>query len=72
MSVVSSNINSLLRILLSELSEECLSTIKLINQLDIEDLTDEQIEDILGELIASVTHLQVQASIVKKELEKEE
>ena len=71
MSVVSCNINSLLKTLLSELSEECLSTIKLINQLDIEDLTDEQLEDILGELIASVTHLQVQAAIVKDELEKE-
>lgn len=71
MSVVSSNINSLLKTLLGELSEECLSTIKLINQLDIEYLTDEQIEDILGELIASVTHLQVQAAIVKDELEKE-
>ena len=71
MSVVSSNINLLLRTLLSELSEECLSTIKLINQLEIEDITEEQIEDILGELIASVTHLQVQASIVKEELEKE-
>ena len=71
MSVVSSNINTLLKTLLSELSEECLSTIKLINQLDIEDLTDEQIEDILGELIASVTHLQVQAAIVREELEKD-
>lgn len=72
MLVVSSNINSLLRTLLGELSEECLSTIKLINQLEIEDLTEEQIEDILGEMIASVTHLQVQASIVKEELQKEE
>ena len=54
--------------LLNELRDECLSTIKLIHQLELEHLTDEQIEDILGELAASVIHLQVHSAMVKEEL----
>ena len=51
MSVVSSKLSSTMTILLDELREECLSTIRLIHQLELEHLTDEQIEEVLGELI---------------------
>jgi len=36
--------------------------------LELEHLTEEQIEDVLGELMASVTHLQAHSSIVKEEI----
>ena len=54
MSVISGKVSSTLTVLLNELRDECLSTIKLIHQLELEHLTDEQIDDILGELTASV------------------
>jgi hypothetical protein len=69
--VIISKIDVTLEALLNELRDECLSTIKLINQLELEHLTEEQIEDILGELIASVTHLHAHSAIVKEEMEKD-
>ncbi len=71
MSVVSDRISPTLTTLLNELRDECLSTIKLIHQLELEHLTDEQIDDVLGELMASVTHLHVHSAMVKEELEKD-
>ena len=70
MSIVNNKLNPTLTTLLSELRDECLSAIKLIHQLDIEHLTEEQIEDVLGDLTASITHLQTHAAIVKEELDK--
>lgn len=63
-------LNPTVTTLLGELREECLSTIKLIYQLEIEHLTEEQIEDVLGDLTASITHLQIHSAIVKEELDK--
>lgn len=71
MSVVSGKISSTLATLLNELWDECLSTIKLIHQLELEHLTDEQIDDLLGELMTSVTHLHVHSAIVREELDKD-
>jgi len=71
MSVVSSKLSSTMTILLDELREECLSTIRLIHQLELEHLTDEQIEEVLGELMVSLTHLHVQSAIVKEEIDKD-
>ncbi|TVM02711.1 MAG: hypothetical protein CV087_08945 [Candidatus Brocadia sp. WS118] len=71
MSIISDKISPTLTTLLSELREECLLAIKLIHQLELEHLTEEQIEDVLGELTASLTHLQTHSSIVKEELNKE-
>lgn len=71
MSVVSGKKSSTLTTLLNELRDECLSTIKLVHQLELEHLTDEQIDDVLGELMASVTHLNVHSAMVKEELEKD-
>jgi len=70
MSVASIKISSTLMTLLNELRDECLSCIKLIHHL-FEHLTDDQIDDVLGELTASVTHLQIHSAIVKEELEKD-
>lgn len=50
MSILSDKISPTLTTLLGELRDECLSTIKLIHQLELERLTEEQIEDVLGEL----------------------
>jgi hypothetical protein len=72
MSILSNKISPTLTTLLNELREECLSTIKLIHQLELEHLTDEQIEDVLGELTASLTHLQTHSVVVKEELNKSE
>jgi len=46
-----------LSILLDELEEELQNTLKLLTQLKIEGLTQEQTERILGELSAAVLHL---------------
>lgn len=70
MLTISNKLNPTVTTLLGELREECLSTLKLIYQLEIEHLTEEQIEDVLGDLTASITHLQIHSAIVKEELDK--
>ena len=72
MSILSNKISPTVTTLLSELREECLSTNKLIHQLELEHLTDEQIEDVSGELTASLTHLQTHSTMVKEELDKQD
>ncbi len=54
--------------LLRELKDECENYIKLMNQLDMENLTKEQIEEILGEIMASVVSLEVHSEHTKEEL----
>jgi hypothetical protein len=71
MPVVSSKTSSTLTTLLNELRDECLSTIRLIHQLELEHLTDEQMDEVLGELTASVTHLHVHSAMVKEELDRD-
>jgi len=44
-------------ILLSELEEELQKTLKLLTQLKVQPLTEEQKENILGELSAAILHL---------------
>lgn len=65
-------VSSSLRALLDELRDVCFDTVKLINQLEIEHLTEEQMEEILGELSVSVMHLQMHADFVKEEIDKED
>jgi len=60
-----------LLVLLSELEEECLKMIKLSAMLKMHTLTDEQAEDLIGELSASVTHLKVHSEQLEHVLEKE-
>jgi hypothetical protein len=64
-------LNKMLLVLLNELEEECLKVIKLSEGLKIETLTDEQMEDILSELSASVTHLKVHSEQVEQVIEEE-
>jgi len=66
-----SRLNKTLLVLLDELEEECLKVIKLTEGLRLENLTDEQIEDILGELSASITHLRVHSEQVEQVIEEE-
>lgn len=64
-------LTSNLLVLLGELEEECLKTIKLISNLRIQGLTDEQLEDMLGELSAAITHLRVHSEQAEKAIEEE-
>ena len=70
MPITSNKLNPTLITLLGELRDEYLSTVELISQLETEHLTEDQIEDVLGDLTASVTHLQIHSAIVKEELDK--
>ena len=56
-------------VLFDELKEECLRYIKLLSQLELEDLTEDQKDEILGEMTASLTHLNVHSGLLKKEIE---
>ena len=66
---VSTKIENTLKVMLNELKEECLTCIKLTNQLELDNLSEEQIEELLGELTASVTHLNTQSDNIKEEIE---
>jgi len=61
-------INETLEGLLLELKEECENYIKLMNQLELENLTKEQIEEMIGEIMASVVSLEVHSEHAKEEL----
>lgn len=66
---VSNKIESALKVMLNELKDECLACIKLINQLELDNLSEEQIDELSGELTASVTHLNTQSNNIKEEIE---
>lgn len=42
---------------------------KLMNQLEVENLTNDQEDEILGEMFASSTHLNVHSGLLKKQIE---
>jgi hypothetical protein len=62
-------VNKTLLALLNEYQEECLNAVKLIEGLKLEALTEEQIEDMLGELSASITHLKVHSEQMERLIE---
>ncbi|MBI5212147.1 MAG: hypothetical protein HY957_02090 [Nitrospirae bacterium] len=64
-------VNKTLLALLNEYQEECLNAVKLIEGLKLEALTEEQMEDMLGELSASITHLKVHSEQMEKLIEEE-
>ena len=64
--IVGSKVN---KVLVDELKEECLAFVKLANQLEVETLTDDQSEAILGEIFASLTHLHVHSGLLKEEVD---
>lgn len=62
-------VNSILLDLLNEYEEECLNAVKLIEGLKLEALTEEQQEDMLGELSASVAHLKIHSEQLERLIE---
>ena len=56
-------------VLLEELEKECLTAVKYIEALKVNELSRAQKDDILGELSASITHLRIQTEELDRELE---
>lgn len=59
-----------MKTLLDELEQECLTAVKFIEALKVEQLSTAQQEDLYGELSASVTHLRMQADQLEQTFEK--
>ena len=53
-----------------ELEQECMTAVRYIEALKVKELSGDQKEDILGELSASITHLNIQTKELDKRLEK--
>lgn len=58
-----------MKTLLDELEQECLTAVKFIEALKVEQLTTAQQEDLYGELSASVTHLRMQTDQLEQTFE---
>lgn len=56
-------------VLFDELEEQCLRAIRYIEALKVKELTEDQKEDILGELSASITHLRIQTDTLDRKLD---
>ena len=63
-------LNKTLKSLITELEEECLHVVSLIEALKIKNLTEDQREDILGELSASLSHLKIHSNEVEEAIDK--
>ncbi|ETR74244.1 MAG: hypothetical protein OMM_06449 [Candidatus Magnetoglobus multicellularis str. Araruama] len=59
------NIDDATKVMLSELKDECFRYIKLTDQIELDELTENQLSNILGELTASVTHLNIHSESLK-------
>lgn len=59
-----------LKTLLDEFEQECLTAVKFIEALKVEQLTNDQQEDLYGELSASVTHLRLQTDKLEQTFER--
>ena len=59
------NIDDATKVMLSELKDECFRYIKLTDQRELDELTENQLSNILGELTASVTHLNIHSESLK-------
>ncbi|MGC8493185.1 MAG: hypothetical protein ACP5SH_15755 [Syntrophobacteraceae bacterium] len=56
-------------VLLDELAAECLKAVRYIEALKVKELTEDQREDILGELSASITHLRIHSEALDREFD---
>jgi len=63
------NIDDTTKVMLSELKDECFRYIKLTDQIELDELTENQLSNILGELTASVTHLNIHSESLKEIIE---
>jgi hypothetical protein len=74
MSTLTIQISETLSVLLKELGEECSRTLKLLSQIEVEDLTHEQLAGILTELAVSAVHLNAHTDglqeLINDEIEK--
>ncbi|KPA15566.1 hypothetical protein MHK_004226 [Candidatus Magnetomorum sp. HK-1] len=57
------------QVMLTELKDECFRYIKLTDQIELDGLTENQLSNILGELTASVTHLNIHSESLKEIIE---
>lgn len=64
------DIDKTLKSLIDELEEECLHVVSLIEALKIRNLTEDQREDILGELSAALSHLRIHSNEVEQTIDK--
>jgi hypothetical protein len=56
-------------VLFDELEDQCLRAIRYIEALKVKELSEDQKEDLLGELSASITHLRIQTVALDRKLE---
>lgn len=64
------DIDRTLKSLIVELEEECLHVVSLIEALKVKGLTEDQREDILGELSAALSHLKIHSNEVEQVIDK--
>ena len=64
------DIDRTLKSLIDELEEECLHVVSLIEAIKIKNLTEDQREEILGELSASLSHLKIHSNEVEQVIDK--
>ncbi len=64
------DIDRTLRSLIVELEEECLHVVSLIEALKIKGLTEDQREEIMGELSAALSHLKIHSNDVEQVIDK--
>ena len=64
------SIDKTLDSLIIELEEECLHVVSLTEALKIKNLSEDQREDILGELSAALCHLRVHSNEVEQVIDK--
>jgi hypothetical protein len=60
---------STINVLIKELEGTCLNYIKLSNQLEIEEVTEDQKANIMGDIMACVVLLNAQTTSVEEELD---
>ncbi len=56
-------------VLFNELKDECLQYINLLSRFENDNLTDDQAEEILGEMMGFLTHLNAHSGLLKEEIE---
>ncbi len=64
------DLDKTLKSLIDELEDECLHVVSLIEALKIKRLTEDQREDILGELSASLSHLKIHSNELEEAIDK--
>lgn len=64
------DLDKTLKSLIDELEDECLHVVSLIEALKIKRLTEDQREDILGELSASLSHLKIHSNELEEAMDK--